>query len=117
MTWPLGFIRSTRPEQSGWNVAAYGPFDIVFCSYGVLCWLPDLTRWGEIVAHYLEPGGIFYIAEAHPFIRVFPMDNDITDAISNINDGITLITTPVQYIPFPVGAGSFSFIVFSIIPS
>ena len=33
------------------------------------------------------------------------LDNDITDAISNINDGITLITTPVQYIPFPVGCG------------
>src|SRR5580704_509870 len=44
------------------------------------------------------------------------LDNDITDAISNIDDGITLITTPVQYIPFPVGAGSFSFIDFSIIP-
>ena len=45
------------------------------------------------------------------------LDNDITDAISNINDGITLITTPVQYIPFPVGADSFSFILFTIIPS
>jgi len=54
-------------------------FDIVFCSYGVLCWLPDLPRWGEIVARYLEPGGIFYIADAHPFIRVFPTDDDITD--------------------------------------
>ena len=59
--------------------ALAGRFDVVFCSYGVLCWLPDLTRWAEIVARYLEPGGIFYIAEAHPFIRVFPMDNDITD--------------------------------------
>ncbi len=58
--------------------ALSGRFDVVFCSDGVLCWLPDLKRWGEIVASYLEPGGTFYIAEAHPFIRVFPMDNDIT---------------------------------------
>jgi SAM-dependent methyltransferase len=56
-----------------------GRFDIVFCSYGVLCWLPDLKRWGEIVAGYLEPGGIFYIVEGHPFARVFPMDEDIKD--------------------------------------
>jgi SAM-dependent methyltransferase len=59
-------------------------FDIVFCSYGVLCWLPDLKRWGEIVARYLEPGGIFYIADAHPFIRVFPTGDDITDGSTEL---------------------------------
>jgi SAM-dependent methyltransferase len=61
-----------------------GRFDIVFASYGVLCWLPDLKRWGEIVARYLEPGGFFYIAEAHPFIRVFPTDEDITDGSTEL---------------------------------
>jgi len=64
--------------------ALSGRFDIVFSSYGVLCWLPDLKRWGEIVARYLEPGGIFYIAEAHPFIRVFPTDDDITDGSTEL---------------------------------
>ena len=64
--------------------ALSGRFDIVFTSYGVLCWLPDLKRWGEIVARYLEPGGIFYIAEAHPFIRVFPMADDITDGSTEL---------------------------------
>jgi SAM-dependent methyltransferase len=48
-----------------------GKFDIVFTSYGVLHGLPDLARWGEIIAHYLKPGGIFYIVEDHPFFRVF----------------------------------------------
>jgi len=37
-------------------------FDIVFTSYGALCWLPDLKKWGEVVAHFVKPGGIFYIA-------------------------------------------------------
>jgi 2-polyprenyl-3-methyl-5-hydroxy-6-metoxy-1,4-benzoquinol methylase len=41
-------------------------FDVVFTSYGVLCWLPDLTRWAQIVARHLKPGGCFYIAEIHP---------------------------------------------------
>jgi SAM-dependent methyltransferase len=48
-----------------------GRFDIVFTSYGVLCWLRDLKRWAEIAAHFLKPGGTFYIAEFHPFIQVF----------------------------------------------
>ena len=48
-----------------------GEFDIVFTSYGVLHGLPDLRRWGQIIAGYLKPGGIFYIVEDHPFFRVF----------------------------------------------
>jgi len=42
-------------------------FDIVITYFGILHWLPDLTRWSEIVAHFLKPGGIFYIADDHPF--------------------------------------------------
>lgn len=46
-------------------------FDIVFTSYGVLHGLPDLSAWGQLIARYLKPGGIFYIVEDHPFLRVF----------------------------------------------
>ena len=35
-------------------------FDIVYTSYGVLAWLPDLKRWAEIIVHYLKRGGFFY---------------------------------------------------------
>jgi SAM-dependent methyltransferase len=49
-------------------------FDIVFTSYGVHCWLNDLPRWGEIVAHFVKPGGIFYIAEFHPLLWIFDWD-------------------------------------------
>jgi SAM-dependent methyltransferase len=48
-----------------------GQFDIVFTSYGVLFWLPDLRRWAEVIAHFLKPGGVFYIVEFHPFANVF----------------------------------------------
>lgn len=48
-----------------------GQFDIVFTSYGVLHGLPDLQRWGQVVAHFVKPGGIFYIVEDHPMFRVF----------------------------------------------
>jgi SAM-dependent methyltransferase len=43
-----------------------GRFDIVFTSYGVLVWLPDLTRWAQTIATFLDDGGIFYIVEEHP---------------------------------------------------
>ncbi len=48
-----------------------GEFDVVFTSLGALNWLPDLPRWAEVVAHFVRPGGFFYIAEAHPFAWVF----------------------------------------------
>ncbi|TMB65463.1 MAG: class I SAM-dependent methyltransferase, partial [Chloroflexi bacterium] len=46
-------------------------FDIVFTSYGALCWLPDMHRWAEIVARFLKPGGTFYMVEFHPMSGVF----------------------------------------------
>ena len=46
-------------------------FDIVFTSYGVLCWLPDLDRWARVVSNHLKPGGVFYIAEFHPLMGTF----------------------------------------------
>jgi len=46
-------------------------FDIVYTSYGVSCWLPDLTDWAETIASRLKPGGIFYIVEGHPYLHIF----------------------------------------------
>ena len=43
-------------------------FDIVFTSYGVLVWLPDLDRWAEVINSCLKPGGTFYLAEFHPLL-------------------------------------------------
>jgi SAM-dependent methyltransferase len=47
-----------------------GKFDIVYTSYGVLCWLPDLERWGRTVARYLRPGGSFHLVDGHPFGQI-----------------------------------------------
>ncbi|HKP53097.1 MAG TPA: class I SAM-dependent methyltransferase [Chloroflexia bacterium] len=51
--------------------ALTGQFDIVFTSYGAITWLPDIRRWAEVVAHFLKPGGTFYMAEFHPFAYTF----------------------------------------------
>jgi len=54
-------------------------FDIVFTSYGVLSWLPDLGRWARVVAHYLKPGGIFYLVEFHPVL--YMLDEERGDSL------------------------------------
>ncbi len=58
-----------------------GKFDIVYTSGGILCWLPDLKRWAEIITHFLKPGGFFYILEGHPFSCVFDDSPDVTEPI------------------------------------
>ena len=56
-----------------------GQFDIVFTSYGVLWWLPDVTRWAQIASSFVRPGGTFYIAEFHPFAHIFDDAPDVDD--------------------------------------
>jgi len=59
-----------------------GRFDVVFTSYGALCWLPDIKRWAGVVAHFLRPGGTFYIVEFHAMSGVFSTDPwEVTDLV------------------------------------
>lgn len=51
-------------------------FDIVFTSWGVLVWLPDINLWAQTVAKCLKPGGRFYIAEGHPILWIFEDQKD-----------------------------------------
>jgi SAM-dependent methyltransferase len=69
-------------------------FDIVFTSYGTIGWLPDLDKWAATVAHFLKPGGIFYIADFHP--ALWMMDEEFkfvkypyfnTELIAEITEG------------------------------
>lgn len=53
-----------------------GQFDIVFTSYGVLGWLPELGGWARNIARYLKPGGKLVLVEFHPAVWMF--DNDFT---------------------------------------
>jgi len=46
-------------------------FDIVFTSYGVIGWLPDLKPWGKMIANRLKKGGSFYMVEFHPIVWMF----------------------------------------------
>ncbi len=43
-----------------------GPFDLVYTSYGVLCWLGDLSRWARQLAAQLRVGGRLVVIDGHP---------------------------------------------------
>ena len=49
-------------------------FDIVFTSYGVLCWVSNIKKWAKVINHFLKKGGTFYIVELHPFTNILSYD-------------------------------------------
>lgn len=51
-------------------------FDIVFTSYGVITWLSDLHRWGQVISKLLDPQGRFVIVEIHPALMIFDWENE-----------------------------------------
>jgi SAM-dependent methyltransferase len=57
-----------------------GAFDMVYVTWGTICWLPDITRWAEIIAHFLKPGGALYFAEGHPAALVLDDETPCTDS-------------------------------------
>lgn len=52
-------------------IASGRSFDVVFCSYGALCWLSDLNEFMRRVAAVLKPGGRFVCLEFHPLVMIF----------------------------------------------
>jgi len=49
-------------------------FDFVYVSLGSIAWLPDVAKWGEVVATLLKPEGTVYLHDVHPF--AFSLDDD-----------------------------------------
>jgi SAM-dependent methyltransferase len=46
-------------------------FDVVFSSYGIVCWLPDLDTWALGIAAVLTDGGRFVLVDFHPAADMF----------------------------------------------
>lgn len=60
--------RFERAEICGWLAGTSERFDVVFATYGVLGWLPDLAAWVRGVARVLKPGGRVVLLEFHPVV-------------------------------------------------
>ena len=50
------------------EAVGHGGFDFVFTGIGALCWLPSVSRWAQVVADLLRPGGRLFIREGHPML-------------------------------------------------
>lgn len=46
-------------------------FDIVYTSYGLVNWLDDLNKWGNVISQMLRPNGRFVMVEFHPLLWMF----------------------------------------------
>jgi SAM-dependent methyltransferase len=45
-----------------------GGFDLVYSTVGIVGWLPAMTRWAQVVAALLVPGGRLYLRDGHPML-------------------------------------------------
>lgn len=48
-----------------------GRFDLVFASYGVLCWIADIDAWMSSAAGALRSGGKLVLIDIHPLFLAF----------------------------------------------
>ncbi len=72
-------------EETGWKadflegditdglILPSANFDLIFTSYGVIHWLPDLKVWSQAINHHLKSGGRFVMVEFHPLLQI--LDN------------------------------------------
>jgi len=65
-------------------VAEPNAFDLVYVTWGAICWLPDLRRWAEVVAHFLKAGGRLYLADGHPAAYIFDDDAQLPDGMPGL---------------------------------
>ncbi len=63
-----------RADVYDWLAAAAADderWDVVFSSYGAVCWLSDLGTWAKGIAAVLKQGGRFVLVEFHPVMGMF----------------------------------------------
>jgi len=61
------------------DVLGSGEFDLVYCSIGTLCWLPDVRRWARVVSALLRPGGRLFMRDGHPVLH--SLDDESGDGL------------------------------------
>jgi len=61
--------RFVESNVYGFSECIKDRFDIAFTSYGVFCWLPNLTEWAKEAAGMIKPGGRFHPVEFHPIMQ------------------------------------------------
>jgi SAM-dependent methyltransferase len=63
---PADFVRADLYDWLEIAAREERRFDVVFSSYGVVCWLRDLATWACGIASVLRAGGRFVLVDFHP---------------------------------------------------
>lgn len=63
-------------------------FDVIYISWGGICWVPNLTEWTQLVADRLNPGGVLVISEHHPLWEVLTVRGEQLLSVSGDYFGI-----------------------------
>ena len=83
--------------------ALEGDFDIVYMSFGVLNWLPDMAKLGGVIASLLKPGGLFHLTEHHPMAMALEIPSEKNDLYVSSNyfgsDEPEVNVSETSYIP------------------
>jgi SAM-dependent methyltransferase len=75
--------------------ADYPEFELIYISWGGLCWVPDINVWAQIVARALKPGGALLISEHHPLWEILSVTGE--NSLSVIGDYFQKSAIPTQW--------------------
>jgi 2-polyprenyl-3-methyl-5-hydroxy-6-metoxy-1,4-benzoquinol methylase len=56
-------------------------FDFDYTTYGTIGWLPDVSKWADVIAHFLKPNGKLIFVDFHPVVWMF--DDNFTHVAYN----------------------------------
>lgn len=91
------FVRADVYDWLATTAASQTRYDVVFSSYGALCWLSDLKAWAKGVAGVLAPRGRLVVIEFHPFSMIF--DEQFKPVYPYATSG--------EVLPWPEGIGDY----------
>jgi len=97
---PVAFHRADMldlpPELTG--------FDLIYLSWGAICWVPDLTAFAGIVADRLAPGGSILLADHHPIWEVLAVRGPNHLTVTADYFGRTTPRSTIDNAKLPTGA-------------
>jgi SAM-dependent methyltransferase len=78
--------------------------DLIYFSWGAICWAPDLARLAEVLTARLRPGGSVLLADHHPLWEVLAVRGDNHLAIKGDYFGRTTPRPEADDAKLPTGA-------------
>lgn len=71
---PASFVRDDVYDWLERAASSGEQFDLVFSSYGAICWLSDINAWAKGIAAILRPGGRYLTVDFHPVSMIYDAD-------------------------------------------